>query len=125
MSELTLEIIIQKCQETVAHAWMVRTFIKHCDEVEDYPELMGITRSVFDLACALENRVDDPADYLRMLGKKMGRFRKAVTSFQSDYKNASLHTNFEQAAISITACEKELSELLEKGQKLITSQQSE
>ena len=70
MSELTLEMIIKKCQETVAHAWMVRTFVKHSDEAEEYPELMGITRSVFDLACALENRVSDPKDYLRMLGKK-------------------------------------------------------
>ena len=125
MTEFTSELIVQKCQETISHAWMVRTFIKHCDEVEDFPELMGITRSVFDLACALETRVDNPADYLRMLGKKMSRFRTAVSKFQDDYKKASLHTNFEQAAISIAACEKELSELLDRGQKLILSQQSE
>ncbi len=125
MSELTPEILVQKGQETVAHAWMVRTFIKHSDEIEDYPELMGITRTVFDLACALEAKVDTPEDYFRMLEKKMSRFRAAVERFQRDYQQASLHTNFIQSAISISACEKELTELLAQWHKLIKSRQED
>lgn len=124
MSEDNVEMIIQKCQETISHAWMVRTFIKHSEEAEDYPELMGISRAVFDIACALETRVDDPADYFRMLRRKLTRFRKAVDEFEEDYKNASLHTNFVQAAISIRACEKELSDLLDKGMELLISRQN-
>ena len=47
-AEQTLQNMVKLFQQKMAHAWMVRTFIKHCDEVEDYPELMGIVRAVFD-----------------------------------------------------------------------------
>ena len=53
-----LTALAAEFQKTMAHAWMVRTFIKHCDEVEDFPELMGIVRAVFDMSRAIENKVD-------------------------------------------------------------------
>ncbi len=53
MSDPALSQLVERFQKTMAHAWMVRTFIKHCDEVEDYPELMGIVRSVFDMSRAI------------------------------------------------------------------------
>ena len=65
---------VSRCETIMAHAWMVRTFIKHSDEVEDFPELMGIVRAVFDTARALETRIDDPVGYLRMLRKKISSF---------------------------------------------------
>ena len=36
---------VARCQQLLAHAWMVRTFVKHSPEVEEFPELMGIVRS--------------------------------------------------------------------------------
>ena len=51
--------IVERCQQIMAHAWMVRTFVKHSEEAEDFPELMGITRAVFDTSCALETRLED------------------------------------------------------------------
>ncbi len=100
----SLEELVHHSQQVFAHAWMVRTFIKHSDEVEDFPELMGIARVVFDSAMALESKVNEPAGYFRMLEKKLGKLRKAADQFRTDAPQASAHTNFQQAVISIDAC---------------------
>lgn len=102
-----------RCEKIMAHAWMVRTFIKHSSEVEDFPELMGIVRSVFDTARALETRVQDPAAYLHMLRKKIGKLRSAATEFRADAPQASTHTNFQQAVISMDTCVQELESILQ------------
>lgn len=115
--ELTAEDIVDRCQKTMAHAWMVRTFIKHSDEVEDFPELMGIVRAVFDISRALETRVDDPPGYLKMLQKKIGKLRRAAEQFRHDALEASTHTNFRQAVVSMDFCIVQLEELLQAGQK--------
>ena len=104
---------VEKCQKIMANAWMVRTFIKHCDEVEDFPELMGIVRSVFDTSRALETRVDDPAAFAKMLRKKIGKLGKAADQFRIDAPEASTHTNFQQAVIAIDFCIAQLRELLD------------
>ncbi len=114
----SLEQVVEHCQQVMAHAWMVRTFIKHCDEVEDFPDLMGIVRSVFDISRALETRVGDPAGYLHMLGKKIGKLRSATSQFAVDAPLASTHTNFQQAVISMQACIEQLEQLLETGRIL-------
>ncbi|MBL4883790.1 MAG: amidohydrolase [Planctomycetaceae bacterium] len=103
----------------MSHAWMVRTFIKHSEEVEDFPELMGIVRAVFDTARALETRIDDPAAYLKMLSKKLGKLRKATDQFSKDAPIASTHTNFQQAVCSVDACCIQLQELLSQGNELL------
>lgn len=117
MSE-ELEQLVERSQKLFAHAWMVRTFIKHCDEVEDFPELMGIARAVFDGAMALESRMEDPQAYFRMLEKKLGKMRKAADQFRADAPMASIHTNFQQAVISIDACVEEWANLLEASRDL-------
>ncbi|MBW3543403.1 MAG: amidohydrolase [Planctomycetes bacterium] len=96
----------------MAHAWMVRTFVKHSDEVEDFPELMGIVRAVFDTSRALETRADDPPAYLAMLRKKLGKLRTAAAAFRRNAPLASAHTNFQQAVVSMDACVDELERLL-------------
>lgn len=106
----------------MSHAWMVRTFIKHSDEVEDFPELMGIVRGVFDTSRALETRVDDPAGYLKMLRKKLGKLRKATDQFREDAPQASTHMNFQQAVKSMDACVEELTGLLETGEALLAGE---
>jgi hypothetical protein len=106
------EQAVARCQTIMAHAWMVRTFVKHSPEVEEFPELMEIVRTVFDLSRALETRVDDPAAYLQMLRKKIGKLRKAAEKFRHDAPLASTHTNFQQAVVSIDACVAGLEETL-------------
>lgn len=104
--------IVRECQDLMAHAWMVRTFVKHCEEVEDFPELMGVVRAVFDTSRALETRLSDPLGYTKMLAKKMGRLRRATEQFAEDAPLASTHTNFQQAVRSMQICLGRLDELL-------------
>lgn len=104
--------LVDRAQRVMAHAWMVRTFIKHSDEIEDFTELMGIVRAVFDTSRALETRVDNPAEYFKMLRKKISKLRAAAEQFRIDAPNASAHTNFSQAVISMDACVEELETLL-------------
>ena len=101
---------------------MVRTFIKHSDEVEDFPELMHLARTIFDMSRALETRVNDPASYLHMLRKKIGRLKSAAAQFREDSVEASTHTNFRQAVVSIDSCVEQLSEILESATEAPPSQ---
>lgn len=122
----TLPEVVERCDEIMSHAWMVRTFVKHSEEVEDYPELaglMGIVRGVFDASRALETRVDDPAGYLKMLGKKIGRMKTAVAEFERDAFQASEHTNFVMAVRSVKICVRDLEAMLELGRQLMTNDQ--
>lgn len=106
------QAVVKRCEQIMAHLWMVRTFVKHSDEVEDFPELMTTARSIFDTARALETRIEDPAAYLHMLRKKIGKLRSAAEQFKIDAPQASLHTNFQQAVISFDAGVSELESIL-------------
>ena len=99
---------VARCQTIFAHAWMVRTFVKHSETVEDFPELMQIVRTVFDTSRALEPKVDEPVEYLATLRKKIGKLRTAAEQFRKDAPVASDHTNFRQAVISMDGCIAEL-----------------
>lgn len=122
MPELTdLSSIVRRCDELMAHAWMVRTFVKHSEEAEDAPELMELPRMVFDVTRALETRVTDPAAYLKMLDKKLGKLRAATQQFAIDAPKISVHTNFVMAVRSLQICVRELEELLHAGLSLLKS----
>jgi hypothetical protein len=114
MTTESLAAVVEQCQQAMAHAWMVRTFVKHSDEAEQFPELMQLVRTVFDTARALETRVDDPPGYLRMLQKKLGKLRRASEQFALDAPQASTHTNFVQAVASMRGAVDSLSRLLEQ-----------
>jgi len=103
---------VQHCQAVFAHAWMVRTFIKHSPEAEEFTELMQAARVVFDVSRSLESRVDDPVAYFRQLRKKIGSLRDAAKQFRTDAPVASDHTNFRQAVISMDACVAEWEQVL-------------
>lgn len=109
------ERVVERCRKIMAHAWMVRTFVKHSEEVEDFPELMGIVRAVFDTSRALETRADNPSGYRQMLAKKIGKLRSATDRFRRVAAQASTHTNFRQAVISMDSCVEQLTELLAQG----------
>ncbi len=103
---------VARCQIVFAHAWMVRTFVKHSEVVEEFPELMQIVRTVFDTSRALESKIDDPAAYLTTLRKKIAKLRAAADQFRADAPGASDHTNFRQAVISMDGCVDELERIL-------------
>ena len=60
-----------------------------------------------------------------MLTKKIGKLRKAADQFRIDAAEASMHTNFQQAVISIDACVEELEVLLEAGKQSLQEQTTE
>lgn len=103
---------VARCQIIFSHAWMVRTFVKHSEVVEDFPELMQIVRSVFDTSRALESKVEQPLEYLTTLRKKISKLRAAAIQFGEDAPKASDHTNFRQAVISMNGCVDELESIL-------------
>lgn len=106
--------VVDRCQTILAHAWMVRTFVKHSSEVEDFPELMGIVRNVFDLCRSVESRVEDPPAYIHQLRKKLSKLKAAAAQFEKDAPLASDHTNFRQAVISINGCVRELETIVRR-----------
>ena len=112
--------IVSRCEQVMAHAWMVRTFVKHSEEAEEFPELMVLARTVFDVARALETRLDDPTGYLRMLRKKIGRLARAADAFRAEAPEVSGHMNFRQAVVSMDACVAELRTLLAAGEAALT-----
>ena len=118
-TDADLASLVTLFQQKMAHAWMVRTFIKHSDEVEDYPELMGIVRAVFDMSRAIESRVDDPPDYFKFARKKIGKLREAAEQFREDAWGASTHTNFQQAVMSVLHATDEMEGILEQVRQIL------
>lgn len=118
LSKDDLPQLVERCQAQMAHAWVVRAFLRHSEEIEDFPELTEICRSIFDTSRALETRVDDPMGYFKMLNKKLGKFRVAVEKFASDVPTISTHTNFAQSVISLRACVDDLQETIDEARQL-------
>lgn len=114
-----LLVLVDRCQKTMAHAWMVRTFVKHSDEVEDYPEINEMARTIFDTFRALETQVDDPASYFKVLRKKLGKLQSAAMQFEKDAWHASTHTNFQQAVISAKYVGEQLEEQLRQAETIL------
>ena len=111
--------LVERSQKVMSHAWMVRTFIKHSDEVDDFPELNEMARTIFDVFRAVETQVNDPVSYFRTVRKKLARLREAAEQFQKDAWHASTHTNFQQAVISSRFIGEQLQELLAEAERLL------
>ncbi|NNJ26854.1 amidohydrolase [Alienimonas chondri] len=113
MSEsLTDEQIALQVTDLLAHLWMVRTFVKHSEEAEEYEDLLELPRVAFDVARAVETRLDDVPALRRMLAKKVPKLRRAVDEFRVNAAAASTHTNWQQAVVSLDAVVAGLAALL-------------
>ncbi len=105
--------LVQKCQTALSHAWMIRAFLRHCDEAEDYVELTDFSRDIFDLCRALDPHTGAPGVYFKTVQKKLAAFRSSVEKFAVDAPRISAHMNFVQAVESARACLKVLEENLQ------------
>ena len=114
-----LAALVNRCQEVMAHAWVVRAFLRHSDEIDDFPELTEICRAIFDTSRALETRVADPVGYFKMLNKKLTKFKVAVEEFAGQVPGISTHTNFAQAVISMRVCMRSLEESIAQARTLV------
>lgn len=87
----------------LAHAWMVRTFLKHADEVQSDEGMLDVPRTLYDTIRAVEpaHQRGDLADYLRRLKGKLPKLRRAADHFVAHFREFSPHTNFEMAAASL------------------------
>ena len=106
---------MERINTIVAHAWMVRTFLKHAPEFGDDPDRMQIPREIFDFARAVETRyaARDAEGYVKMVRKKLGKLRAVAERFAAEQPEISNHTNFQQAAASLTGCVRAIEETLQ------------
>lgn len=101
--------LMQEIDAQVAHVWMVRTFLKHCDEVAEDEELASVHRDLYDFMLALGPALDagDSAAYLKLAKKKLSKLRNATALYCEIQPEVSGHMNFKMAARSLElACQK-------------------
>ena len=100
---MTPEEAMPRIDDLVSHVWMVRTFIKHCEEVEEDDELAEVHRALFDFAHALGPplKSGDAAAYVKTVKKKLSKLKKAAELFTEIQPEISSHTNFQMAERSL------------------------
>ncbi len=102
---------MQLVDQQLSHIWMVRTFLKHSDEVTDDEELASVHRDLYDYMLALGPSLEqgDAETYLKLARKKFSKLRRAMELFLEIQPEVSGHTNFKMAArslqLSVTAIE--------------------
>ena len=105
---------VERLNTLLAHAWMVRTFLKHADEIQEDEELLDVPRTLFDSIRAVEPARErgDTKEYLRRLQGKLPKLRRIADFFAREYRRVSPHTNFEMAALSLSGCVRQIEEVL-------------
>jgi hypothetical protein len=113
---MTAEEAMERANVILAHAWMVRNFLKHAEEIEDNEEMLGVHRMIFDCMRAVEPSYQrrDPQEYLRRLRGKLPKLRRVAEYFAREYRNVSDHTNWQMASMSLTGVVQHITELLEQ-----------
>ncbi len=108
--------IIHKIEGVLAHLWMIRTFLKHADDIQDSDEMLEIPRLLYDSIRAVEpaRLRKDWREYIHRLKGKIGKLKKGSIYFAKEFQNYSVHTNFEQASLSFSAAVKSLEDLLKE-----------
>ena len=108
------EEAVERLQVVLAHAWMVRTFLKHAEEVQDDPDLLGVPRTVFDYVRTVEPAAQrgDTKEYLHRIRGKLPKLRRAEELFAWEYRRVSDHTNYQMACRSLTGCVRRIEEIL-------------
>jgi hypothetical protein len=116
---MTHEEAARKLEVVLAHAWMVRTFLKHADEIQEDEEFMEVPRAIFDYCRAVEPAAQrgDWALYAHRARSKIGKLRKAAEFFAANFKRVTDHTNWHMAATSLTGCVLAIEAILEETPK--------
>jgi hypothetical protein len=111
---MTPEEAMERINVVLAHAWMVRNFLKHADEVQDDEEMLEVHRMIFDYIRAAEPSYQrkDAAEYLHRVRGKLPKLRRAAEYFAREWQRVSTHTNFEMASRSLSGCVRQIEEVL-------------
>lgn len=94
---------MQQVDALLTHVWMVRTFIKHSEEVEEDEELSQVQRKLYDYTHALGSAwlAKDADSYLTQARKKLHRLRQATEQFTELQPEVSTHMSFQMAVRSL------------------------
>jgi hypothetical protein len=108
------EQAMQRLNLVLAHAWMVRNFLKHAEEIQDDEEMLEVHRMIFDYLRAVEPSYqrNDPKEFLHRARGKLSKLRRVAEYFQREYRRVSDHTNFQMAATSLSFCVQQIEEIL-------------
>src|SRR5437763_5544795 len=100
------EEAMERINTICAHAWMVRTFLKHADEIQENEEMLEVPRMIFDFVRALEPSYQrkDAKEYLLRATGKLSKLRRVADYFEREHRQVSDHTNFQMAALSLKHC---------------------
>ena len=87
---MTAEEAMARVNDLLAHAWMVRTFLKHADEIQENAEMLDVPRTLFDYCRAVEpsHARGDAAEYVRRM---KGVFFSANSCIIVAYRNCFEH----------------------------------
>ncbi len=107
---MTPEQAIDRLNVILAHAWMVRTYLKHADEIQEDEEFLEVPRMIFDYVRAVEPAAQrgDSKEFLHRIKGKLPKLRRVAEFFAANYKRVSDHTNYQMAAVSLSGCVKEI-----------------
>ena len=111
---MTPDEAMERLNTILAHAWMVRNFLKHADEVQNDEDLLDVHRTIFDFIRAVEPSYQrkDAAEYFRRMLGKLRKLKRAAEFFAENYRRVSDHTNFEMAARSLSGCVREIEDII-------------
>ena len=106
--------LLHRIDNVFSHVWMVRTFLKHCDEAEGDEELCTVHRQLYDVMLALGGPLknNDPDAYLQQARKKLSRLKKATELFVEIQPEVSTHMNFQMAVRSLVSAVEEIEQVL-------------
>jgi hypothetical protein len=104
---------VERLNTLLAHAWMIRTFLKHADEIQADEGMLDVPRTLYDSIRAVEPARErgDHGDFLRRLKGKLPKLRRAAEHFRTHFKAFSPHTNFEMAALSLSGVVRQMEEV--------------
>ena len=113
IATMTPDEAMERINSLLAHAWMVRTFLKHADEIQENEDMLDVPRTLYDSIRAVEPAFQrgDTADYLRRLKGKLPKLRRAADYFNAHFREFSPHTNFEMAALSLLGVVRQMEEI--------------
>ncbi|MBY0457273.1 MAG: hypothetical protein K2V38_08050 [Gemmataceae bacterium] len=104
---------VARLNTVLAHAWMIRTFLKHADEIQENEDMLDVPRTLYDSIRAVEPAFQrgDHGDFLRRLKGKLPKLRRASDHFSAHFREFSPHTNYEMAAASLRGVVQQMEEI--------------
>ncbi len=111
---MTPDQAMERINTILAHAWMVRTFLKHADEIQEDAEMLEVPRMIFDYCRAVEPSRErgDAKEYLHRARGKLSKLRRVAEYLTKEHGRVSSHTNFQMAAVSLQDVVRQVEEIL-------------